>query len=57
MSEYGSHFSGEQLITVEITQLGVLTYIPLLIWGFVVNWKRALKEGVSLVPKVGERGQ
>jgi len=58
LAEYGkAHFAGEQLITVEITQLGVLTYIPLLIWGFVVNWKRALKEGVSLVPRVGERGQ
>jgi hypothetical protein len=54
---YGRHFAGEQLITVEITQLGVLTFIPLLIWGFYVNWKRALREGVSLTPRVGERGQ
>jgi hypothetical protein len=54
---YGAQFAGEQLITVEITQLGILTWIPLLIWGFYVNWKRALREGVSLTPKVGERGQ
>lgn len=54
---YGAHFAGEQLITVEITQLGILTFIPLLIWGFYVNWKRALAEGVSLTPRVGERGQ
>ena len=58
LTTYGkSHFAGEQLITVEITQLGVLTFIPLLIWGFIVNWRRALKEGVSFTPKVGERGQ
>ena len=58
LAEYGyKHFAGEQLITVEITQLGVLTFIPLLIWGFFVNWRRALREGVSLVPRVGERGQ
>jgi hypothetical protein len=57
VSRYGRWFAGEQLITVEITQLGILTFIPLLIWGFYVNWRRALAEGVSLTPRVGERGQ
>jgi hypothetical protein len=58
LSHYGkAHFAGEQLVTVEVTQLGILTFIPLLIWGFYVNWRRALREGVSLTPRVGERGQ
>ena len=54
---YGAHFFGEEIIKVEARSVWTLVYIPLLIWGLFVNWRRALKEGISLIPRVGERGQ
>ena len=56
-SKYGGHFFGEQILRIEAQELGVLMYLPLLVWAFYVNWKRAISEGVSLRPRVGERGQ
>jgi len=55
--KYGAQFYGEQIVRIEALELGVIGFIPLLVWGFYVNWKRAIAEGVSLRPRVGERGQ
>lgn len=54
---YGSKFFGEEITKIESKELWALMYIPLLIWGLFVNWKRQIAEGVSLTPRVGERGQ
>jgi hypothetical protein len=54
---YGGKFLGEQIVRIEAQELGVIGFIPCLIWAFYVNWKRAIAEGVSLRPRVGERGQ
>jgi hypothetical protein len=56
-AKYGRQFLGEQIAAIEARQLGAIVYIPLLIYGLIVNWQRALSEGVSLTPQVGERGQ
>jgi hypothetical protein len=56
-AKYGRQFLGEQIAAVEARSIGVLAYIPLLVYGLLVNWQRALSEGVSLTPQVGERGQ
>jgi hypothetical protein len=55
--KYGAKFLGEQIVRIEAQELGVIGFIPCLIWAFYVNWKRAIAEGVSLRPRVGERGQ
>jgi hypothetical protein len=56
-AKYGRQFLGEQIAAIEARQLGAIVYIPLIIYGLIVNWQRALSEGVSLTPQVGERGQ
>jgi hypothetical protein len=55
--KYGRQFLGEQIAGIEARQVGAIVYIPLIIYGLIVNWQRALSEGVSLTPQVGERGQ
>jgi hypothetical protein len=56
-SQYGSKFLGEEITQIESKEVWAIMYIPLLVWGLYVNWKRQLAEGVSLEPRVGERGQ
>jgi hypothetical protein len=56
-AKYGRQFLGEQIASIEARELGALVYIPLIIYGLIVNWTRAFSEGVSLTPQVGERGQ
>jgi hypothetical protein len=54
---YGRKFLGEQIALKEAQQVWAIVFIPLLVYGLLVNWRRALSEGVSLLPQVGTRGQ
>jgi hypothetical protein len=56
-AKYGRAFLGEQIALVEARQIWAFVYLPLLVYGLLVNWQRALSEGVSLQPEVGSRGQ
>jgi hypothetical protein len=53
----GKAFLGEQIALVEARQIWAFVYLPMLIYGLLVNWQRAMSEGVSLTPQVGTRGQ
>jgi hypothetical protein len=55
--KYGRQFLGEQIALKEAQQIWAMVYLPLIIYGLLVNWRRALSEGVSLIPEVGSRGQ
>ncbi len=55
--KYGRQFLGEQIATKEAQQIWAVVYLPLIIYGLIVNWRRALSEGVSLTPQVGTMGQ
>ena len=55
--KYGRGFLGEQIALKEAQQLWAIVYIPLIVYGLLVNWRRAVAEGVSLTPQVGTMGQ